>query len=53
MKHGFDAFLVIFVGAVLAIAILAEEWPHGFDAMSDLIVSAVNGATDVVSKTHF
>lgn len=50
MKHGFDAFLVIFVGAVLAIAILAEEWPAGFDAMTTLVVDAVNAATDVVSK---
>nr|DAX92352.1 MAG TPA: protein of unknown function DUF2149 [Caudoviricetes sp.] len=50
MKHGFDAFLVIFVGLVLAIAIFAEEWPAGFDAMTTLVVDAVNAATDVVSK---
>lgn len=50
MKHGFDAFLVIFVGLVLAIAIFAEEWPAGFDAMTSLVVNAVNAATDVVSK---
>ena len=50
MKHGFDAFLVIFVGAVLAISIIAEEWPAGFDAMSDLIVGAVDHAATLVSK---
>ena len=50
MKHGLDAFLVVFVGIVLAIAILAEEWPAGFDAMTTLVVDAVNAATDVVSK---
>lgn len=50
MKHGFDAFLVIFVGLVFAIAILDEEWPAGLDAMTSLVVDAVNAATDVVSK---
>lgn len=50
MKHGFDAFLVIFVGPVLAIAIFAEGRPAGFDAMTTIVVDAVNAATDVVSK---
>lgn len=50
MKHGFDAFLVIFVGAVLAISIVSEEWPAGFDAMTAIVVDAVNAATSVVSR---
>jgi hypothetical protein len=53
MKHGFDFFLVVLVIVALAVSIVAEEWPHGFDAMSDLIVSAVDNATDLVAKTKF
>ena len=50
MKHGFDAFLVVFVDIVMAIAIFSEEWPAGFDTMTSLVVEAVNAATSVVSK---